>query len=168
MMGGPRIQHIDDVKSYEAVRIEYEDGRSASVFEKFMERLPNFRSFYNVWEPGMIQRRHGHHGHHVVFVIKGEISVDGTVCGPGSHIMLMHGDRFGPWVVGPEGAETLGIVAGEGSSFAAPEDEAEFQSILASVGAKRGAVPRVTDVPAWETRKNIFPGPVIEDAHGKA
>lgn len=162
MMGGPRIRHVDDVASHEVVRIEYADGRSASVYEKFMERLPTFRSFYNVWEPGMIQRRHGHHGHHVVFVIKGEITVDGVVCRPGSHIFLMHGDRFGPWIVGPDGAETLGIVAGEGTSFAAPEDEAEFQDILAGKGARRGAVPRLTDLGAWETGRNPLPGPVFD------
>jgi hypothetical protein len=136
------------------VWIEYEDGRKASVHEKFMESLPTFRSFYNVWEPGMIQRRHGHH---VVFVIKGEITVDGVRCGPGSHIFLMHGDRFGPWVAGPEGAETLGVIAGEGRSFAAAEDEAEFQDILAKAGARRGAVPAPSERDAWDTRDYHLP-----------
>ena len=102
MMGGPRIKHIDDVKTHEVIKIQYDDGRGISVHEKFMETLPNFRSFYNIWEPGMIQRRHGHHGHHVVFVIKGEITVGDVVCRPGSHIFLMHGDRFGPWFIGPD------------------------------------------------------------------
>ena len=58
MLGGPRIKHVDDVLEQEVVRIEFEDGRSASVHERFMEHTPNFLSFYNRWEPGMMQRKH--------------------------------------------------------------------------------------------------------------
>jgi hypothetical protein len=164
MMGGPRIKHVDDVDVHEVVRIEFEDGRSASINERFMEWLPNFLSFYNRWDPGMMQRKHGHHGHHVVFILSGEMWVGDRHCPAGTHIFLMHGDTFGPWVAGPEGCETLGIVAGEGSSFAAAEDDAAYLAMLRERGAHRAAVPALTDLPPFVPRRNPLPGPVDEPA----
>ncbi|MCB0996849.1 MAG: hypothetical protein KDB21_17265 [Acidimicrobiales bacterium] len=162
MMGGPRIKHIDEVEANEVVRIEFDDGRSASIYERFMEMLPDFLSFYNRWDPGMIQRKHGHRGHHVVYIISGEMQVGDRHCPAGSHIFLMHGDTFGPWIAGPEGCETIGIVAGEGSSFAAPEDDAEYLALLAEHGARRAAVPALRNLPPWRPRGNPLPGPVFE------
>jgi hypothetical protein len=162
MMGGPRIKHVDEVEAHEVVRIEYEDGRSASIYERFMERLPTFFSFYNRWDPGMMQRKHGHQGHHVVFILSGEMWVGDRHCPKGTHIFLMHGDTFGPWVAGPEGCETLGIIAGIGSSFAAPEDDAAYLEMLKEHGAKRAAVPALTDRPPYLPPGNPLPGPVYE------
>jgi hypothetical protein len=153
MMGGPRIKHVDDVPVNEVLKIEFDDGRTASVRERFVEMLPNFLSFYNHWDPGMIQRKHGHHGHHVVFILSGSMLVGDQLCTKGSHIFLMHGDSFGPWIAGPEGCETLGIVAGHGSSFCHPDDEADFLELLAENGAKRAAVPPLDpkNLPAWRS-----------------
>jgi hypothetical protein len=153
MMGGPRIKHVDDVPENEVLKIEFEDGRTASVRERFVEMLPNFLSFYNHWDPGMIQRKHGHHGHHVVFILSGSMMVGDELCTKGSHIFLMHGDTFGPWIAGPEGCETLGIVAGHGMSFCHPNDEAAFLELLADNGAKRAPVPPIDpdNLPAWRS-----------------
>jgi len=159
MMGGPRIKHVDDVEAHEVVRIEFDDGGSASIYERFMEHLPNFLSFYNRWDPGMIQRRHGHQGHHVVYIISGEMWVGERHCPAGSHIFLMHGDTFGPWVAGPEGCETIGVVAGEGSSFASEEDDEAYLEMLRLHGAKRAAVPALTGLPPFLPRRNPLPGP---------
>jgi hypothetical protein len=160
MMGGPRIKHVDDVPEQEVVRIEFADGRSASVRERFVEQLPNFLSFYNRWDPGMMQRKHGHEGHHVVFILSGEMTVGDVLCRKGSHIFLMHGDTFGPWIAGPEGCETLGIVAGPGYSFAAPEDDAAYLEMIAAKGAKRAAVPAIKNRPPFGRKGNNLPGPV--------
>jgi hypothetical protein len=73
----------------------------------------------------------------------------------------MHGDTFGPWIAGPEGCETLGIVAGPGYSFADPDDDAAFVELLASKGAKRAPVQALTKVPPFIRRGNHLPGPVI-------
>ena len=160
MLGGPRIKHVDDVHEQEVVRIEYEDGRSASVRERFVEQLPDFLSFYNKWDPGMMQRKHGHRGHHVVFILSGSMMVGDVLCTKGSHIFLMHGDTFGPWIAGPEGCETLGIVAGVGTSFAADEDDAAYLELLKQHGAKRAAVPRLKNTSPWLPKGNHLPGPV--------
>jgi hypothetical protein len=101
MLGGPIIRHLDEVHEQEVVRIEYEDGRSASIRERFLTMLPNFVSFYNKWDPGMMSLKHGHKGDHVVFVLDGEVTIGDQLCKKGSHIFLMYGDRFGPWIAGP-------------------------------------------------------------------
>jgi hypothetical protein len=156
MIGGPRIRHIDEVIENEVVRIEFADGRTASVYERWIEHLPYFISWWNRWDPGMIQRRHGHQGHHVVYILSGEMTVGDRHCGPGSHIFLMHGDTFGPWIVGPQGCETLGIVAGSGESFCAPDDDAAYLELLGKHGAKRVPVPPLKDLPAF--RRVVVPG----------
>lgn len=167
MMGGPRIKHVDDVMEQEVVRLEFDDGRSASVHERFMEQLPNFVSFYNRWDPGMMQRKHGHRGHHVVFIISGSMTVGGVECRAGSHIFLMDGDTFGPWIAGPEGAVTLGVVAGMGTSFAWPEDDVEFLEFIKTKGARRGAVPPAKGRPPWAAGgfpgedKSLTPKPMV-------
>jgi hypothetical protein len=161
MLGGPGIKHIDEVSANEVVRIEYSDGSSASIMEKFLELTPNFVSFHNRWDPGMIARRHGHHGDHVIFVLEGEVTVGDTLCRKGHHVFLMHGDTFGPWIAGPEGCELLGIIAGEGSSFCAPEHMADYLALLETNGARQGVVPPLANLPAWKAAKgNILPGPI--------
>jgi hypothetical protein len=162
MMGGPRIKHVDDVEAHEVVRIEFDDGRSASIYERFIEHLPNFLSFYNRWDPGMMQRKHGHQGHHMVFILSGEMWVGDRHCPQGTHIFLMHGDTFGPWIAGPEGCETLSVVAGEGSSFASPEDDEAYLALLGARGARRAAVPALKNRPAFLPRGSPLPGPVFD------
>jgi len=164
MMGGPRIKHVDDVHENEVIKIEFADGSTASVRERFIEVLPNFVSWYNKWDPGVMQRKHGHAGHHVVFILSGEMTVGGVKCVKGSHIFLMHGDTFGPWIAGPEGCETLGIVAGSGESFGHEEDDADFQVMLDEIGARRAPVPMLKRVMPWFQKGNQLPGPVVDDA----
>jgi hypothetical protein len=164
MLGGPRIVHIDDIKENEVVRLEYNDGHTTSIYERFLEQNPRFFSFYNRWEPGMIVLKHGHQGDHVVFVLDGEVTVGNTLCRKGSHIFLMHGDTFGPWIAGPDGCKLLGIVAGNGDAFWEDRDMANYQEMLRARGASMGAVPTLTERPAWKPKGNPLPGPVFDPA----
>ena len=163
MLGGPIIKNIDDVETHEVVRIEYDDGRSASVHEKFLATRPNFVSFYNRWDPGMMSLRHGHQGDHIVYVLDGEVTVGGEVCRKGSFLFLLHGDTFGPWIAGPEGCELLGFIAGEGSAFWSDEDMDNYRKLLAERGAREGAVPRLTmAAQPWKIRRDVLPGPTYD------
>jgi hypothetical protein len=162
MIGGPRIKHFEDVPENEVVRIEFEDGRSASIWERFIEFSPRYMVFYNRWDPGMMARRHGHHGDHTIWVLEGEVACGDVVCKKGTHVFLMHGDTFGPWIAGPEGCELLGVIAGEGSSFCSDEDMADYLALLAKHGAKQGAVPPLKNIPPWKPKTNILPGPLKE------
>jgi hypothetical protein len=163
MLGGPRIVDLEEVPEQEVVRIEFADGRVASVFERFLETSPRMFSFYNRWSPGMMSLRHGHQGDHIVYVLEGEVLVGDRVCRKGSHIFLMHGDRFGPWIAGPEGCELLGIIAGNPTAFWTPDDMAEYEALLALQGAKMGPIPPIKHLPAWMPQQASVPGPINAD-----
>ncbi len=160
MLGGPSFRHIDEVREQEVVRIEFDDGRSASIWERFLESTPHFFAFWNRWDPEMISLTHGHRGDHTVFVLEGEVTVGGRLCPKGTHIFLMHGDRFGPWIAGPDGCELLGVIAGEGSAFWSDEDMVDYLALLEKNGAKQSTVPALQKREPWKPRGNPLPGPV--------
>lgn len=162
MLGGPRIRHIDDEHEQEVVRVEYDDGRSTSIHERFLIETPRFFTFYNRWEPGMISLKHGHQGDHLVYVLDGEVTVGDKVCRKGSHIFLMHGDTFGPWTAGPEGCELLGVIAGDAAAFWSDEDMEDYQQLLRAKGGKMAAVPALQKRPPWRPKGNPLPSSVLE------
>lgn len=152
MYGGPRIKHLDDVPTEEMLRFRFEDGHTASIWEKWIELSPDYVAFWNKWDPGAMTPQHGHHGNHINFIVQGEIRSKDGVCGVGTHIMLEYGDMFGPWVTGPEGCELYGFIAGEGSPF--PGDPAVFAAFLAEHGAEQVPLPMPTRLPPWSAMKN--------------
>lgn len=42
MRGGPSIKHLDDVPAEEMLRYEFADGRTASIWEKWIELSPRY------------------------------------------------------------------------------------------------------------------------------
>src|SRR5438309_11219574 len=70
---------------------------------------------------------------HDALPISGEIRSKHGVARAGSHIMLEHGDIFGPWVAGPEGCELYGFIAGEGSPFAGDRKSTRLNSSHSSI-----------------------------------
>lgn len=147
MYGGPRIKHLDDVPAEEMLRFRFKDGRTASIWEKWIELSPRYIAFWNKWDPGAMTAQHGHHGDHINFILKGEIRSRDHVCRAGTHIMLEYGDLFGPWVAGPEGAELYGFVAGEGASYAGDMDL--WNAWLEEHGAVSVPVPMPKRLPPW-------------------
>ncbi|WP_181779815.1 hypothetical protein [Pseudonocardia pini] len=147
MQGGPRITHIDDVPAEEMARFRFEDGHTASIWEKWIELSPRYLAFWNNWEPGALSPEHGHHGDHINYILQGEIRSRDHVCRAGSHIMLEYGDVFGPWVAGPEGATLYGFVAGVGWSFAGDPDV--WQAWLDEHGAVSVPLPMPKRLPPW-------------------
>ena len=147
MKGGPSIKHLDDVPMEEMVRFEFSDGRTASIWEKWIEMTPRYVAFWNRWDPGAMSPLHGHTGDHVNLILKGEIRCGEIVCGAGTHIMLEWGDLFGPWEAGPEGCELYGFMAGDGAPFSG--DPAAFQALLDARGAKSVPLPMPTRLPPW-------------------
>lgn len=147
MRGGPNIKHIDDVPWEEMLRFRFKDGRTASIWEKWIELSPRYVAFYNKWDPGAMTANHGHHGDHSVFVLQGEIRCGEHLCRAGTHIMLEYGDIFGPWIAGPEGATLYGFIAGEGTPFSG--DPAVFEAFLAEHGAESVPLPMPKRMPPW-------------------
>jgi hypothetical protein len=147
MYGGPKIQHLEDVPIEEMLRFEFEDGHTASIWERWIEMSPRYVAFWNRWDPGAMTASHGHTGDHIVFILKGEIRCGDVVCTAGSHIMLEWGDVFGPWEAGSDGCELYGFIAGEGSPFAG--DSEAFEKLLAERGARMVPLPMPTRLPPW-------------------
>lgn len=164
MFGGPRIVDTQDVTEREVVRIEFDDGRSASIWERFLLPSPSMFTFYNKWDPGMISLRHGHQSDHVVYVLSGEVMVGDRLCKAGAHIYLIHGDRFGPWIAGPEGCELLGILKAAPHAFWSEQDMQEYVDLLAKHGARQGEVPPLTDLEPWMAPSTVqLPTPIKKD-----
>jgi hypothetical protein len=147
MMGDPSIKYLDDVPAEEMLRFEFSDGRTASIWEKWIELSPRYIAFWNRWEPGAMTPRHGHTGDHINFILSGEIRCGDVVCRAGSHIMLQWGDMFGPWEAGPEGCELYGFIAGEGTPFSDADDP--YYGLLEKRGAKLVPLPMPTRLPPW-------------------
>ena len=147
MRGGPHIQHLDEVPEEEMLRFEYADGRTASVWERWIEMSPRYFAFWNRWEPGALSPLHGHTGDHIVLILKGEIRCGDIVCKAGTHIMLEWGDLFGPWEAGPEGCELYGFIAGEGAPFSGPPEV--FQNFMAEKGCRMVPLPMPKRLPPW-------------------
>ncbi|MGN5236843.1 cupin domain-containing protein [Rhodococcus sp. SMB37] len=141
MRGGPLIKHLDDVPWFEAMRLRFDDGHTASIWEKWIEYTPRYLVFYNVWEPGALAPYHGHHGDHTIFVLKGElIDGDGNRYGTGTHMMLDWGDMFGPWEAGAEGAVLYCVIMGTGKFFGG--DLEGWHKLLEKKGAVSEDLPR--------------------------
>ncbi len=113
----PVFRHLDDDDvPWQRVRsVRLADGTVASVWEKWLafSADPLYLSLYARWDPGVIQRRHGHLSPHVVFVLEGEIRCGDRPCPAGTHIELPQGAAFGPFEAGPEGAVLFEVMMGD-------------------------------------------------------
>ena len=113
----PVFRHLGDPdvpwQQVRAVRLA--DGTVASVWEKWLafSADPLYLSLYARWDPGVIQRRHGHLSPHVVMVLEGEILCGDRRCPAGTHIELPQGAAFGPFEAGPEGAVLFEVMMGD-------------------------------------------------------
>ncbi len=146
----PVFRHLDDpeVPWQEVRRIRRADGTTASVWEKWLAFSPDppYLSLYARWDPGMIQRRHGHHSPHVVFVIEGDLWCGDRHCPAGTHIELPLGAAFGPFLAGPEGTLLFEAMFGDPRGWG--DDPAAFESLLAVQGAEALPDPPI-ELPGW-------------------
>jgi hypothetical protein len=146
----PTFRHLDDPDvPWQQVRsVRLADGRVASVWEKWLAFSPDplYLSLYAKWDPGVIQRRHGHHSPHVLMVLEGEILCGERRCRAGTHIELPCGAAFGPFVAGPEGAVLFEVMMGDPRGWG--DDPASFARVLAAHGAEALPDPPIA-LPSW-------------------
>jgi hypothetical protein len=145
MAHSPRFSNLEGLPWQEVRRIRRGD-QTMSVREKWLDFCPAFLSLYAEWDPGMIVQPHGHHSHHVVFVVDGEMTCGDVLCRKGTHIALEQGDTFGPFVAGPEGVALFEVMMGDPRSFAADTDG--YARFLAAQGAEQMPNPPI-DMPDW-------------------
>ena len=149
-MPEPIFRELDDEAWVEVKRQRNADGTTSSVWEKWLafSADPAYLSLYARYDPGMMVRRHGHNSPHVVFVLEGEISCDGRVCRPGTHIELPPGAAFGPFRAGPDGVVMFEVMMGDPRSWGV--DRERFDALLAEHGAEALPDPPLV-FPDWLT-----------------
>ena len=146
------LTELDDLAWTEVKRQQNVDGSVSVVREKWPIATAEFMSAYIEYEPGMITRRHGHFGQHVVFVVAGGAWFGERWCPAGTHIELPVGAAFGPIIAGNHGTIFLELTDGDFRSWG---DQPElFEQAISA----RGVVP-LPDPP-------IEFGAWFEDARG--
>ena len=120
-------------------------GRSRLAFSAD----PLYLSLYARWDPGVIQRRHGHLSPHVVMVLEGEILCGDRRCPAGTHIELPEGAAFGPFEAGPNGRVLFEVMMGDPRGWG--DDPASFARLLEQRGAVALSDPRSSCRPGSRT-----------------
>jgi hypothetical protein len=129
------VTRMDDLEWTEVKRQRNADGTVSAVREKWPIATADFMSAYIEYDPGMITRRHGHFGHHLVWVIAGGAWFGDRWCPAGTHIELPFGAAFGPIIAGDEGTLFLELTNGDFRSWG-DRPELYEQAI-----AERGVTP---------------------------
>jgi hypothetical protein len=146
----PTFRHLDDpdVPWQKVKRQRNADGTEAAVWEKWLAFSPDpsYLSLYAKYDPGMIVRRHGHFGPHVLFVIAGELAIGERSCPAGTHVELPFGAAFGPLRAGDEGCTLFEVMIGDPRSWG--DDPEAFARAQADHGVT--SLPDVDlDYPPW-------------------
>jgi hypothetical protein len=111
------ITSMTDYDWTEVKRQRNADDSISVVREKWPIVQPDFMSAYIEYSPGMITRRHGHFGQHLVFVVSGGAWFGDRWCPAGTHIELPFGAAFGPIIAGDEGTVFLELTDGDFRSW---------------------------------------------------
>ena len=107
-MSEPRLvfRHVDDVPQ-QLVRSQRHGDRQVGVHLKFMEWSPNRTFIVTHYDPGLVLSEHWHKSDHIIYILKGSVTIGDTECTPGMMVLLEHGAVFGPLIAGPEGTDLL-------------------------------------------------------------
>jgi hypothetical protein len=96
------------------------------------------------YDPNIVLPRHSHASDTLIYIIDGEVSIDGRSCPAGTQIVLPKDTPLGPLIAGPEGCTFIESYAGD---FTATHLDPEGYARLL---AERGITPVPTaklDVP---------------------
>src|SRR4051812_48751981 len=117
--------HFDDVKPQRVRAQLHPDGSERSVWDRWfvISQDPPFVSLHTTWDPDVIVHRHGHLGHHLMYVLRGGMWCGDRWCDVGTYIDLPEGAVAGPYVAGPDGADLFEVTMGDGRSWANDHDE---------------------------------------------
>ncbi len=142
------FSHLDDLKPQRVRTQLHPDGSERSVWDRWfvISRDPPFVTLHTTWDPDVVVHRHGHLGHHAMFVLRGSMSCGERSCPAGTYIDLPEGAAAGPYVAGPEGVELFEVTMGDGRSWEA--DPEGFADLLAERGVRPLPNPPI-DLPEW-------------------
>jgi len=140
--------HVDDLAPQRVRTQRHADGSERSVWDRWfvINQEPPVVALHTMWDPDVIVHRHGHLGHHGVYVLRGSMVAGEHHCGVGTYIDLPLGAAAGPYVAGPEGVELFEFTVGDGRSWDA--DMSGFSQLLADRGVTPLPNPPI-ELPAW-------------------
>ena len=115
--------HFDDVNPQRVRAQLHPDGSERSVWDRWfvISRDPPFVTLHTTWDPDVIVHRHGHLGHHLMYVLRGGMWCGDRWCTVGTYIDLPEGAAAGPYVAGPDGVDLFEVTMGDGRSWAGDE-----------------------------------------------
>jgi hypothetical protein len=114
------------------VRPQLHGDRRVAGHLKIIERSPERVVVYTRYDPGLVIEKHSHLANEVIFVIEGELIIDGRVCPAGTSLVLEKGTPFGPVVAGPQGTVLFECFDGETGHIS--EDYEGFLRIIEERG----------------------------------
>jgi hypothetical protein len=110
---------------------ETEVGVQLRIFEWNAERM----IAHTHYDPNIVLPRHSHASDTLVYILDGEVSIEGRSCPAGTQIVIPKDVPFGPLIAGPEGCTFLESYAGD---FTATHHDQEGYARLL---AERGITP---------------------------
>ena len=114
------------------VRPQLHAGRRVAGHLKIIERSAERVVVYTRYDPNLVIEKHSHLSNEVIFVVEGELIVDGRVCPAGTTLVLEKGTPFGPVVAGAAGTVLFETFDGETGHIS--EDYEGFLSLIAELG----------------------------------
>ena len=88
-------------------------SRRLSVHCRIMEWTPERMVAHTRYDPGLVLPRHSHASDSLIYILEGEVAIDGRLCGAGTQIVLPKDAAIGPLIAGPEGCTFIESYAGD-------------------------------------------------------
>ena len=134
-MPAVHFRHIDDF-DWKEVIVQMHGDKRVTTQLKFLEMSPTRTVIYTHYDAGMTLEEHGHSSDHVLFILKGMVTIGDQECPPGMMVLLEHGATFGGTIVaGPEGCELIEFYTGDITPV--PKDREAFHAMLDERGIKQ-------------------------------
>lgn len=144
----------DDLRPQQVRAQRHADGSERSIWDRWfvVSHDPPFVSLHTTWDPDVLVHRHGHLGHHLMYVLRGGLWCGERWCPAGTYIDLPLGAAEGPYIAGPEGVDIFEVTMGDGRSWSA--DDGQFAQLLTERGVTPLPNPPI-ELPEWlEDRRN--------------
>src|ERR1700716_4327564 len=109
------FSHFNELKPQRVRTQLHPDGSQRSVWDRWflISRDPPLVTLHTTWDPDVVVHRHGHLGHHGVYVLRGGMWCGDRWCPVGTYIDLPLGAAAGPYIAGPDGVDLFELTVGD-------------------------------------------------------
>jgi hypothetical protein len=132
--GGIRFHTQADALKQDVI-VQMHGDREVGVQLRIFEWDADRMIAHTYYDPDIVLPRHSHASDTLVYILDGEVSIEGRSCPAGTQIVIPKDVPLGPLIVGPEGCTFLESYAGD---FTATHHDPEGYARLL---AERGITP---------------------------